>query len=90
MKKLPALRDLKNLGPASEKVLIAAGINSVDQLINLGAIGCYQKVIEHETKYKNLNLLYALEGAIRDTHWQEIARHDKMRLLLLLESLELL
>ena len=89
MKKPLRLRELQNLGPASEKILQGAGISTVEQLLELGAVACYQKVIEHETKHKNLNLLYALEGAIRDVHWQTIARDDKMRLLLILDDLNL-
>ena len=83
------MRELKNLGFVSEKRLPGVGINTVDQLLDLGAVACYQKVIEHETKHKILNLLYALEGAIRDVHWQTIARDDKMRLLLILDDMDL-
>jgi DNA transformation protein len=68
-------------------MLIAAGITSLTQLRKLGAIAAYAKVKRTGGK-ASLNLLWALEGALTDTHWQEVARLHRTSLLLALEEHE--
>ncbi len=82
------IRDLRNLGPASEKILTQIGIDSVDSLIALGAVKAYFQVIQNRPANANLNLLYALEGALTDCDWKQVAKYQKSRLLIELDSLE--
>lgn len=82
------LSDLANLGPKSEAMLRKAGINSVEELRELGSIETFLQV-KIAGISSNLNLLYALEGAIRNEHWQDIAKKDKLSLLMQLEDREL-
>lgn len=76
------LRTLKNLGPCSEALLSAAGIDTVEDLKAVGAMGAYLRVIHTQAGAPSLNLLYALVGALENTTWQKMARRDKTRLLL--------
>ena len=78
---------LRNLGPKSLAMLAAAGIESVAQLNALGAVKMYILVRE-EWPGASLNLLWALEGALSDQDWREVARHKRLSLLMELEQAE--
>jgi len=67
----PAIEELKNLGGTNARILHAAGITSPAQLQELGAVGAYIRV-RRTGVHAGLNLLYALEGALRDTSWTEL------------------
>jgi DNA transformation protein len=76
-----------NLGPKSQAMLADAGITSLEQLRALGAVKAFIKV-KRCGAAPSLNLLWALEGAISDRPWQEVAKRDRLSLLLALESEE--
>lgn len=78
---------LDNLGPKSQQMLELAGIHGVEELRELGAVRAYLQVKQTGAP-ASLNLLWALEGAITGRHWLEVARHDRLRLLLELEDAE--
>jgi hypothetical protein len=80
------IADLPNFGPKSQQMLSQAGIHSVEQLRKLGAVRAYVQV--KAIGKVSLNLLWAMEGALTDTHWQEVAKHERLRLLLELEDVE--
>lgn len=71
---------LRNLGPKSVQMLYQAGIKTVVALRELGAVDAYIQVQRSGAK-PTLNLLWALEGAIRDIPWQEIAQEQRRVLL---------
>lgn len=79
--------NLPNLGPASATMLAAAGIHDVDTLRALGAAAAYSAVRRAGAR-PSLNLLWALEGALSGRRWQDVAREDRLRLLLEVERLE--
>ncbi len=81
------LRDLANLGPKSEAMLVRSGITCVGRLAELGSVRAYLRVKQCEERV-SLNLLWALEGALSGRSWQEVAKQDRLRLLLELEALE--
>ncbi|WP_341503428.1 TfoX/Sxy family protein [Gallaecimonas sp. GXIMD4217] len=83
---MTALRDLPGLGPKSEQWLKQAGIADEAQLRALGAVAAFLR-LEQAGLRPSLNFLYALAGAIEGRPWTEIARQEKGRLLLELESL---
>lgn len=70
---------MKNIGPASAKWLAAVGIHTVDDLSALGVINAYTLVRAHGYN-ANLNLLWALQGAVMDIHWARIPAHIKLEL----------
>jgi DNA transformation protein len=87
-----SLSDLPNLGPASQRMLAAAHIHTLDELRTLGAVQAYWQVRQAETQRSgravSLNLLWALEGALTGLHWQTVARVHRTSLLLALDTLE--
>ena len=82
-----AVSTLPNLGPKSQAMLRAAGINSVVQLRELGSVRAYSRVKASGANV-SLNLLWALEGALAGLPWQQVCREHRLSLLLALESLD--
>ena len=70
---------LRNIGPKSAAWLRQVGLRSREDLEHAGPVGAYLKVRRAGFK-PSLNLLYALEGALLDCHWQEVpeARRQAM------------
>lgn len=77
---------LANLGPKSEAMLRRAGITTEEQLRALGSVRAYVKV-KNSGINASLNLLWAIEGALTNRSWQEVAKTDRLCLLLQLEHL---
>lgn len=83
------LASLPNLGPKSRAALAEAGIDSLDALRRLGAVGAYVAVkTQAKSLNPSLNLLWALEGALTQRPWQVVAREDRLSLLTALEAAE--
>jgi DNA transformation protein len=80
-----AISDLPNLGPKSAAVLASAGVQTLEDLQARGAVNTYAHLIRAGAPV-NLNLLWAMEGALTGRHWQEVAREDRLRLLTELEA----
>ncbi len=79
------IADLPNLGPRSQRMLERTGIRTVAQLRALGAVRAYVQV-KLANKDASLNLLWAMEGALTGQHWQDVAKRERLRLLLELED----
>ena len=75
---------LKNLGPATWRMLRAANIADEAALRQAGALAAYLAVRSHGPC--SLNLLWSLEGALSNRHWQEVAREERTRLLIQLDD----
>jgi Pathogenicity locus/TfoX C-terminal domain len=82
-KPLPA--SLGGLGPVSRRMLAASGITSIETLRHLGSVEAYRRVRAHDPR-ASLNLLWALEGALTGRPWEDVARNDRLSLLLQLEN----
>ena len=63
-----------------------AGITTEEQLRALGAVRAYVMVKRSEGN-ASLNLLWALEGALTNRSWRDVARTDRLGLLLQVEQL---
>ena len=72
---------LRNIGPKSMAWLRQTGVRTLDDLKAVGALAAYVRVKRAGFK-PSLNLLYALEGAILDCHWQEIPDERRSDLIL--------
>ena len=72
---------LRNIGPKSMAWLRQTGVRSLDDLKAVGSLAAYVRVKRAGFK-PSLNLLYALEGAILDCHWQEIPEERRSVLIL--------
>ncbi len=73
------LLELKNLGMASVNILHAIGVNTYQDLADVGSVGAYRKVKSRGIHVSKV-MLYALEGALMDVHWNELAPDEKSRL----------
>ncbi len=66
------LEDLKNIGVTTAQWLHDAGIHTQADLEEIGAVMAY-KVLQHQQPQKvNIMLLYALQGALLDMHWNAL------------------
>lgn len=80
------LRELKGLGPKSEKYLQKIGINTPEELEKVGAVRAYIRLKKESSVQPSLNFLYAMVGALENEHWIDIAKTEKGRLLMELEG----
>ena len=76
-----------NLGPKSAEILARAGLTTLAQLREIGAVAAYVRA-KNTGANVSLNLLWALEGAVSGLRWQEVAREHRASLLLALEEHE--
>ncbi len=76
---LSEISRLRNLGPKSESWLNAVGIFTREDLERMGSVVTYKLVQQHDFA-PSINLLYALEGALRDVHWTDLTLEDRQRL----------
>ena len=72
---------LRNIGPKGMAWLRQTGVRSLEDLREVGALAAYVRVRRAGFK-PSLNLLYALEGAILDCHWQQIPDERRSELVL--------
>jgi len=75
-----SLLDLRNLGPKSVRVLADAGVETVQQLQDLGATAVYRRLKEMAPGGVSLNMLWALQGALMDMDFREIPDEIKAEL----------
>ena len=73
------LSKLPNIGKVVEKQLNDVGINTVDELINIGSKEAWLKIKEVDES-ACLNRLMALEGAIQNIRWHNLSDEDKKNL----------
>jgi hypothetical protein len=81
------LATLPNLGKKSREMLAAANITTLAALQSLGAVRAYLAV-KRVSSNASLNLLWALEGAISGRDWKDVARENRLELLMALEDAE--
>ena len=74
---------LRNIGPKSAAWLRQVGLRTRADLAEVGAVDAFMRVKRAGFK-PSLNLLYALEGALLDCHWQEVP--DERRTTLVTEA----
>jgi len=74
------LSDLMNLGPATARRLIEAGIADEAALRRVGAAAAYRRVKHLFPRETTLVCLYALSGALAGVHWNRLDPALKGRL----------
>jgi DNA transformation protein len=72
---------LKNIGPASVRQLREVGIADAATLRKLGALAAWRRLKHAFPREITLVMLYALEGALRDCHWNRLPPGVKQGLL---------
>jgi DNA transformation protein and related proteins len=83
--RLQGLAALPGLGPRSREMLAAAGIGTHADLQALGSVNAWLAVKQH-CPTASLNLLWALEGVLTHTPWQQVAREQRTRLLTAIDA----
>jgi hypothetical protein len=78
---------IRNVGPKSAAWLRQVGVRSLEDLRVLGVVGTFMKVRRAGFR-PSLNLLYALEGAVLDCHWQDVPDDRRGELLLAVDAAE--
>lgn len=68
--------NLRNIGPVSRQWLAAAGMRTRADVRKIGAVEAYGRVCDLGFK-PSLNLLWALEGALRDIPFFALTAADK-------------
>ena len=62
---------MRNIGPKSAAWLRQVGLRTHEDVASAGAVDAFMRVKRAGFR-PSLNLLYALEGALADCHWQEV------------------
>ena len=73
------LLSLKNIGRTSALWLKTIGVHDYDNLKDMGPVEAYQRINQRGIKTSKV-LLYALQGALLDIHWNDIAPELKQQL----------
>jgi DNA transformation protein and related proteins len=81
-----ALSNMRGLGPASLRMLVAIDVTSAKQLRAADPFDVYAAIKKNQNG-ASVNLLYALIGAIEGRDWREVARTEKTRILLRLDDM---
>lgn len=70
---------MRNIGPKSAAWLRQVGLHTRADLEAAGPVDAYMRVRRAGFR-PSLNLLYALEGALTDCHWQEVPAERRREL----------
>ena len=71
---------MRNIGPKSAAWLRQVGLRSLDDLAAVGTVEAFMRVKRAGFK-PGLNLLYAIEGALLDCHWQDVPEERRHELI---------
>jgi DNA transformation protein len=81
------LIQLKNLGIATVNILNAIGIHSRDELNTMGPAEAYVRIKQRGIHVSKV-MLYALQGALDDTHWNDLPADTKQNLVFTASQIE--
>ena len=76
---------LRNIGPKGAAWLRQVGLRTHEDLLATGAVEAFMRVKRAGFK-PSLNLLYALEGALLDCHWQDVPEQRRTELVTAAEA----
>ncbi len=71
--------DLKNLGPASVRMLDSVDVFTAGDVRKLG-LPLLLKILKGKGTNASMNLIYGLEAALRGVHWLELTEEERLRL----------
>ncbi|MFC5749691.1 TfoX/Sxy family DNA transformation protein [Actinomadura rugatobispora] len=75
------IRNCRNLGPRAAERLAMIDVHTLDDLDRLGAAEAYRRLADLEAPGPSRTMLWAMEGALTDTHWRRIPPDRKAELL---------
>ncbi|MCD9028438.1 TfoX/Sxy family protein [Luteimonas sp. BDR2-5] len=76
---------LRNIGPKSAAWLRQVGLRTREDLAAAGPVDAFMRVKRAGFK-PSLNLLYSLEGALLDCHWQDVPDARRQQLVAAAEA----
>lgn len=76
---MTALSSIRNIGPAFEKQLMAAGIMTAEQLHAIGADAAYQRLLESGVR-PHFIAYYVLHMALQGRPWNDCKGEEKKAL----------
>lgn len=76
---------MRNIGPKSAAWLRQVGLKTPEDLARAGALEAFMRIKRAGFK-PSLNLLYSLEGALRDCHWQDVPDERRAELVAAAEA----
>lgn len=76
---------LRNIGPKSAAWLRQVGLRTLEDLAATGPVDAYMRVRRAGFR-PGLNLLYAIEGALKGTHWQDVPEARRVELVAAAEA----
>jgi DNA transformation protein and related proteins len=71
---------MKNIGKVTAGWLNEVGIHSLEDLQEIGSVEAYRRVKAQRPRETTIVLLYALEGALLDCHWNALPADVKASL----------
>ncbi len=74
------VRRLRNIGPTSAGMLAEVGIETIEDLQEIGAIEAYRRLKFTFENRVSLNFLWALEAGLQGIDWRHLTDADKDRL----------
>jgi len=69
---------MRNLGPATARMLAEIDIISDEDLRNLGAVEAYHRLKFRFGRHVTILALYAMEAALRDCDWRDLNPDTKV------------
>lgn len=66
------IEEMRNLGPATARMLAEVDIDSEDALRQLGAVEAYRRLKFRFGRHVTLVALYAMEAALRGCDWRSL------------------
>lgn len=78
---MPKPEKLRNIGPKSAAELRQIGVRTLADLRTMGSLEAFVTLKRAGFK-PSLNLLYSLEGALLDCHWQQVPTERRSELIL--------
>ena len=74
------LEKLPNIGKTVAEILRKIGVNTEQELVEMGSENAIIKISTLENSGACINMLYALEGAIQGIRWHGLSREKKQEL----------
>ncbi len=74
------ISQMRNLGPAMERMLAEIDIHNEDDLREKGAIDAWHQLRFMFSRNINLMALYAMHASLEDRPWQDVTSEEKARL----------
>lgn len=71
MKQTSEIAAIRNLGPATARMLECIGVTRREQLEKLGAVAVYRRLRDIGQPV-SMNLVYAIEAGLADMHWTDL------------------